>query len=71
MSAGRPDAEVEMNEQLVRALLNEQHPDLATLDRAKAWAVLFATVLLDSGLINSPRHAVMGAKAFERINEDG
>ncbi len=46
-------------------------PDQATLDRAKAWAVLFAAVLLDSGLINNPRHAAIGLQAFQRISEDG
>jgi aminoglycoside phosphotransferase (APT) family kinase protein len=46
-------------------------PDQATLDRAKAWAVLFAAVLLDSGLINNPRHAAIGRQAFQRISEDG
>jgi len=110
MSAGRPDAEIEIDERLVQALLSAQHPDLASypikhLDagwdnamfrlgdehtvrlprrsiaarllvneqtwRAKAWAVLFAAVLLDSGLINSPRHAASGRQAFLRISEDG
>lgn len=46
-------------------------PDQATLDRAKAWAVLFAAVLLDSGLINNPRHAAIGRQAFQRISEAG
>lgn len=45
-------------------------PDQHTLDRAKGWAVLFAAVLLDSGLINSPRHALMGKDTFERLGAD-
>lgn len=46
-------------------------PDQATLDRARAWAVLFATVLLDSGLVNNPRHATLGRQAFQRIDAEG
>lgn len=51
--------------------LQSYGPDQPTLERAKAWAVLFAVVLLDSGLINSPRHAASGRQAFLRISEDG
>ncbi len=41
----------------------------ATLQRAKGWAVLFGVFLLDTGLVNHPRHAVMGEKTLRRIAE--
>lgn len=53
-----------------RRVLERYAPDQATLDRARGWAMMFATVLLDSGLINSPRHAVMGADTFRRLEAD-
>jgi aminoglycoside phosphotransferase (APT) family kinase protein len=42
----------------------------ATLQRAKGWAVLFGVVLLDTGLVDNPRHAMMGAKTLRRVVED-
>jgi aminoglycoside phosphotransferase (APT) family kinase protein len=39
--------------------------------RARGWAVLFGAVLLDSGLIDNPRHAAMGRAVFARIRQDG
>lgn len=44
--------------------------DEATWARAKGWAVLFAAILLDTGLTDTPRHAVMGERAFQRLAED-
>ena len=41
----------------------------ATVARAKGWAFTFAAMLLDSGLINHPRHAVMGEKTFADLVE--
>jgi len=41
--------------------------DEATWARAKGWAVLFAAILLDTGLTDTPRHAVMGRRTFERL----
>jgi len=52
------------------AILNTYGPDEATLIRAKGWATLFGVVLADSGLINSPRHAVAGTTMLRRIIED-
>ena len=51
-------------------LLDLYAPDQATLDRAMAWAVMFGVVLLDSGLANSPRHAVQGRDLLSRLAED-
>jgi aminoglycoside phosphotransferase (APT) family kinase protein len=39
--------------------------------RAKGWAVLLAAALLDTGLVDHPRHAAMGEAAFRRLLADG
>ena len=41
----------------------------ATLQRAKGWAVLFGVMLLDSGLIDNPRNAVIGERTLQRVVE--
>lgn len=43
----------------------------ATLQRAKGWAIFFGAVLLDTGLVDHPRHAAMGARTLSHIAEDG
>jgi aminoglycoside phosphotransferase (APT) family kinase protein len=43
----------------------------ATLQRAKGWAILFGVVLLDSGLVDNPRYAVIGERTLRRVSEDG
>jgi aminoglycoside phosphotransferase (APT) family kinase protein len=43
----------------------------ATLRRAKGWAVLFGAVLLETGLIDTPRHAAIGERALRRVAEPG
>lgn len=42
----------------------------ATLQRAKGWAILFGVVLLDSGLIDNPRNALMGEKTLCLVADD-
>ena len=42
----------------------------ATLQRAKGWAVFFGIVLLDTGLIDNPRFAVIGERTLRRIAEE-
>ncbi|HEY9639833.1 MAG TPA: aminoglycoside phosphotransferase family protein [Coleofasciculaceae cyanobacterium] len=42
----------------------------ATLQRAKGWAVMFGVLLLDTGLVDNPRHAVMGERTLQRVVED-
>lgn len=44
--------------------------DLAEIARAKAWAVNFGTILLATGLVDNPRHAVMGADTLRRVTAD-
>ena len=51
-------------------ILQRYAPDQPTLDRARGWAVMFGVVLLDSGLINSPRHATMGRDMLQRLSDD-
>lgn len=43
----------------------------ATLKRAKGWAILFGVMLLDTGLIDHPRHALMGERILRRVSDDG
>lgn len=42
----------------------------ATLHRAKGWAILFGVILLDTGLIDNPRYAVMGEKILQRVSKN-
>jgi len=51
-------------------ILERYNPDPPLLARAKGWAVIFGVVLLDLGLINSPRHAAMGEAILGRLLED-
>ncbi len=46
-------------------------PNEALIARAKGWAVLFGAMLLDSGLVDNPRHAAMGAATLRRVAADG
>jgi aminoglycoside phosphotransferase (APT) family kinase protein len=41
----------------------------ATLQRAKGWAVLFGVMLLDTGLIDNPRNAMIGERTLRRVAE--
>lgn len=61
------------NEERVYVLDFKEYGDisLATLQRAKGWAILFGVLLLDTGLIDNPRNAVMGERVFRRLLEDG
>ncbi len=43
----------------------------ATLQRAKGWAILFGVMLLDTGLVDQPRHAIIGERTLRRVLEDG
>lgn len=42
----------------------------ATLLRAKGWAIVFGVLLLDTGLIDNPRNAMMGERVFRHLLED-
>lgn len=41
----------------------------ATLLRARGWAVLFGTMLLDTGLSDNPRNATIGERTLRRVAE--
>ena len=41
----------------------------ALIKRAKGWAVFFGAILLETGLVNSPRHAKIGESILEKLNE--
>jgi aminoglycoside phosphotransferase (APT) family kinase protein len=41
----------------------------ATLQRARGWAMFFGVMLLDSGLIDNPRNAALGARTLQRVAE--
>ncbi len=43
----------------------------ARWQRARGWAILFGVVLLDTGLIDNPRYAVLGEKILINVSEDG
>jgi aminoglycoside phosphotransferase (APT) family kinase protein len=43
----------------------------ATVRRAKGWAVLFGVMLLDSGLIDNPRNAEIGARILRSVADTG
>ncbi|HXK02222.1 MAG TPA: aminoglycoside phosphotransferase family protein [Verrucomicrobiae bacterium] len=38
--------------------------------RAKGWAVVFAAMLLETGLLDHPRHAAIGAAVFRQLQGD-
>jgi aminoglycoside phosphotransferase (APT) family kinase protein len=40
----------------------------ATLHRARGWAMLFGVMLLDTGLVDNPRNAAIGAQTLQRLN---
>lgn len=52
------------------ALLEAYAPEATLLARARAWAVALGATLLDSGLVNSPRHAAIGAATLRRLGCD-
>jgi len=51
------------------ALAAYGHLSEATLRRARGWAVLFGVMLLDTGLIDNPRNAVIGERTLCRVAE--
>lgn len=42
----------------------------ATLQRARGWAIFFGVVLLDTGLIDHPKHAAIGERTLRHMTED-
>lgn len=50
-----------------RALAAYGHVDAQTRARAAGWAVLFGVLLLDTGLVDHPRHAAVGMEILRRV----
>jgi aminoglycoside phosphotransferase (APT) family kinase protein len=50
--------------------LIEYGADDDTVLRAKGWAVLFAALLLDTGLSDHPRHAAIGDATLRQLQDD-
>lgn len=44
--------------------------DKATRLRAQGWAIFFATVLLETGLVDNPSHAAIGRNTLRRLDAD-
>lgn len=44
--------------------------DPALWARSRGWAIMFGAALLDTGLVDHPRHTAMGKKIFQRLHED-
>jgi aminoglycoside phosphotransferase (APT) family kinase protein len=54
----------------IRAMEEYGNASLATWLRARAWAILFGVLLLDTGLVDNPRNARMGELTLRRVAED-
>jgi len=54
----------------LRALAAYGEVSTATLLKAKGWAILFGVVLLDTGLIDHPRHRAMGERILNQVAQD-
>ena len=54
-----------------RAMALESYgADADEIARAKGWAIVFGSILLDTGLVDNPRHAKMGIDTLRRVAED-
>ena len=53
-----------------RALAAYGQVDNPMRARAMGWAILFGTMLLDTGLVDHPRHAAVGAAILHRVAEN-
>jgi aminoglycoside phosphotransferase (APT) family kinase protein len=54
----------------LKALAAYGEVSTATLLRAKGWAILFGVLLVDTGLIDHPRHRAMGEKILNHVSQD-
>ncbi|MDZ7955632.1 phosphotransferase [Nostoc sp. DedQUE09] len=54
-----------------QALAEYSNVSEATIQCALGWAILFGVMLLDTGLVDNPRHAIMGEKTLHRVSQDG
>lgn len=53
-----------------RTTLERYAPSEGEHCRAIGWAIFFGVVLLDTGLVDHPRHRVMGERTLARVTAD-
>ncbi|MBE9106808.1 hypothetical protein IQ229_18280 [Nostoc cf. edaphicum LEGE 07299] len=53
-----------------QALAEYSNVSEATIQRALGWAILFGVMLLDTGLVDNPKHAIMGERTLHRVSQD-
>ena len=54
-----------------RAVISSlSHISKGTWQRAHGWAILFAILLLDTGMVNEPRHVDIGRRTLQNLTED-
>jgi aminoglycoside phosphotransferase (APT) family kinase protein len=60
------------SDQNIRQQAITKYPNVsqATLQRAKGWAIFFAVVLLDTGLVDNPKHAAIGERTLRHVLQD-
>jgi aminoglycoside phosphotransferase (APT) family kinase protein len=63
-------ADARARREAIEALTALSYITKATWSRSKGWAVLLGVMLLDTGLVDHPRHAVMGERTLRRLIED-
>ncbi len=51
-------------------VLELYNPSQAAFERARAWTVFFAALLIDSGTVNSPEHLDLGRRLLRRVMAD-
>jgi aminoglycoside phosphotransferase (APT) family kinase protein len=54
-----------------QALAEYSNVSEATIQRALGWAILFGVMLLDTGLVDNTRHAIIGERTLRRVSQDG
>lgn len=53
-----------------RRALERYAPDAHLLARARGWVVSFGSLLLDTGRVDHPQHALIGAATLRRLSQD-
>jgi aminoglycoside phosphotransferase (APT) family kinase protein len=54
---------------LRQRILLDYGASMATWQRAQGWAIMFGVVLLDTGLVDNPRFAMIGEQILQRLLE--
>jgi aminoglycoside phosphotransferase (APT) family kinase protein len=53
-----------------QAMAEYADASVATWQRARGWAVFFGVTLLDTGLVDTPRHAAMGERTLRHLEQE-